>query len=171
MIPKPLWPLFEANLLTVQIQFALSLGCQTIYINTHHLHQKIEKGIPSRYLRHIVFVFEKELLGCGGTLHHIVQKFSLKKDFLLTMNADAFLIPQNKEFLRHALAKISSSNRGLLFAVTTPKEGRYRELIIDKNRLVGIGSDALAGKSLIYSGVGLFNLAGLSSTIRKNNFF
>ena len=68
-IPKCLVPLQDRPLLSYWLSLLIKGGCHPILVNTHHFAQKVEEYIKaSEYRNYVQIVFEKELLGTGGTV-------------------------------------------------------------------------------------------------------
>ena len=170
ILPKPAWPLFETTLLGAQIEFALSLGCQKIFVNTHHLHEKLKKSLHDKYLSNVVFVFEKEILGSGGGIHNIFAQNLFETDKVLTLNSDAFFfIPQMEEFEK--IFDQLSDARCLLMGARVSGRGAYREMAVAGGYLTGFNDFAKESNFVTYSGMGLINLEGLVPFEGQSNFF
>ena len=169
VLPKPAWPLFETTLLGAQIEFALALGCQRIFVNTHHLRDKMENHLPARYRPYVTFVFEREILGSGGGIHNIVLKNLLKTDTLLTLNSDTFLFAPKPEAFQKYFSYISEV-RCLLMGANVTGVG-YRKMVIENERLMGIEEAPPTGSYVTYAGMGLINLKGLAAREGDSRFF
>ena len=170
ILPKPVWPLFETTLMGAQIEFAMALGCRKIFVNTHHLHDKVENFLPSKYRSHVTFVFEKEILGSGGGVHNLVKKKFLKTNKLLTLNSDAFFFISKLNDFKKIFDELLQ-NRCLLMGVNVYDQSSYKKMVLDKGFLVGIDNAPKGKEFLTYAGVGLINLEGLTLVRGKSNFF
>ncbi len=172
-IPKILWPVFEKKIAELQIEYARSLGCKKIFINTHFLHSEIINWFnPSKYPE-VTLVHEPELLLIGGAIHNIFKNYlSSEESYLLILNGDQFfMFPQ--QFFDSALLKLPSV-RAVLFALEVDPQGGYNRLLIsEKHKLEGIekNSSSQSNNFLTYSGMGLINLKELSFVPGPSNFF
>ena len=170
ILPKPAWPLFETTLLAAQVEFAMTLGCRRIFINTHHLHEKLKNSLPSKYRSHITFLFEKEILGSGGGAHNLIKKNLLKTTQLLTLNSDAFFfIPQIEEFEK--IFDQLPGNRALLMGANVTGQGLYKEMNVNNGYLVGFNDFSKKNNFMTYAGMSLINLEGFAPLEGKSNFF
>ena len=71
-IPKPLFPIGGIPLLDWTIQSLVRAGCQSIMLNTHHLHHQIEAWIAGRrYPIPVQCCFEPHILGTGGAVKNV----------------------------------------------------------------------------------------------------
>ncbi|MBF0200182.1 MAG: nucleotidyltransferase family protein, partial [Desulfamplus sp.] len=75
-VPKPLFPVNGRPLLQMWMEKLIAAGCDTIIVNTHHLHEKIYLFIDE-YIRDsdpdasIITVHEPEILDTGGAVKNI----------------------------------------------------------------------------------------------------
>ena len=76
LIPKCLVPIKNRPLLDIWIESLVSLGINSIRINTHYLSDIVEEHInKSIYTNQIDLVYENDLLGTGGTLINNIDFF------------------------------------------------------------------------------------------------
>ena len=170
VLPKPAWPLFETTLLAAQVEFAIALGCEKIFINTHHLHDELKNSLSSQYRSLVTFVFEKEILGSGGGVHNLIEKKLLKTSKLLTLNSDAFFfIPELDKFKE--IFEDISGNRCLLMGANVSARNSYKKMIIEKGCLVGIDDFPKEKEFITYAGMGLINLKNFVPVAGRSNFF
>ncbi|MDQ1329832.1 MAG: hypothetical protein QG578_94 [Thermodesulfobacteriota bacterium] len=67
--PKPLFPVAGRPLLDIIIRNLEAAGCESIIINTHHLHNKIDAFLNSRqYSIPVKTLYEPVILGTGGAI-------------------------------------------------------------------------------------------------------
>jgi len=67
--PKPLFPVAGRPLLDIIIRNLEAAGCESIIINTHHLHDKIDAFLNSRqYSIPVKTLYEPVILGTGGAI-------------------------------------------------------------------------------------------------------
>ena len=170
VLPKPAWPLFETTLLGAQVEFAMALGCKRIFVNAHHLYERLKEGLPAQYRSNVTFVYEEEIMGSGGGIHNIVEKNLFQTDTLLTLNSDTFFfIPRMEEWEK--IFEQLSGNRCLLVGAEVSEEGPYREMVIQDGRLMGFNDSPSRKDFITYAGMGLLNLDGLVPVKGKSNFF
>lgn len=85
--PKPLFTLNQRPMLDRVIRQLHRAGCEAVMINTHHLHERIERFIADRtYPMQVQTRFEPEILGTGGALRNVADFWSEAP--LLVINAD-----------------------------------------------------------------------------------
>ena len=86
-IPKPLFTICGRPLLDITISKLIEAGCESIMINTHHLHAQIEAFVAQQtYAIPIETRYEPQILGTGGAIINL-------KDFwndhpFMVINAD-----------------------------------------------------------------------------------
>ena len=88
VIPKPLWPFCNLRMLDLQVEYVKSLGCENIYINTHHCHTEMEDWLKSKKDESITLLHEPDILGSGGCIHNL--KKILRDEIILIINSDQF---------------------------------------------------------------------------------
>lgn len=75
VLPKPLFTLLETPVLGHTINRLRDAGCSKIYVNTHHLHTRIEAYINSTdFGIEVETVFEPEILETGGAVKNLASK-------------------------------------------------------------------------------------------------
>ncbi|MGD2096277.1 MAG: sugar phosphate nucleotidyltransferase [Desulfobacterales bacterium] len=85
--PKPLFTVSGRTLLDITITKLIEAGCVAIMINTHHLHDQIERFVArQRYAIPIQTRHEPQILGTGGAIKN-VSDFWTDKPFMV-VNAD-----------------------------------------------------------------------------------
>lgn len=88
-VPKPLFTLLNKPVLEHAIEKLTHAGCEKIYINTHHLHEKIERFIEkSRYKKIVSLVHEPVILDTGGAIANL--EACLKDAPFFVVNSDVF---------------------------------------------------------------------------------
>ena len=170
LLPKPAWPLFETTLLGAQIEFAIALGCRKIFVNTHHLHEKLKNSLSSKYNSYVTFIFEKEILGSGGSIHNLIEKKFLKTNRLLTLNSDTFFFLSDFEELEKRFIQLSD-NRCLLMGANISSESSYREMVVEDGYLKGLDDFSKKNNFITYAGMGLINLEEIVPHRGESNFF
>lgn len=90
-LPKPLFRILDRPVIAHVIDQLIRAGCEDIYVNTHHLNEKVEAAVeqiarsrkpPVR----IHTVFEPEILGTGGAVANLKNR--LTSDPFVVMNGD-----------------------------------------------------------------------------------
>ncbi len=72
--PKPLFCIGGQPLLDILIQRLAAAGCESIVINTHHLHRQIEDMLRSRsYPIPVTTRYEPQILGTGGAIRNVAD--------------------------------------------------------------------------------------------------
>jgi len=168
ILPKPIWPLFESSLLNIQKKYLINhFGADNIYVNSHHLADKLEiesKKLEIRVLR------EKEILGSGGAIYNF-KKMVSNKGVLLIHNGDQFCF-YNKSLIKEAKKKLND-HPVVLFGAWLPKELGHNGLEIDEKSFIkGFKpNEDFDKKVLTYTGTGLINLDKIDDLDDFQNFF
>ncbi|MGD9079542.1 MAG: sugar phosphate nucleotidyltransferase [Desulfobacterales bacterium] len=85
--PKPLFTICGRPLLDIMITKLIEAGCESIMINTHHLHGQIEAFVAQQnYTIPIEIRYEQQILGTGGAIIN-VKDFWNDRPFMV-INAD-----------------------------------------------------------------------------------
>lgn len=85
--PKPLFTIAGRPLLDIIIANLQKAGCESIIINTHHLHHEIERFVASRsYSVPVTTRHEPQILGTGGAIKNVAD-FWDERPFMV-INAD-----------------------------------------------------------------------------------
>jgi mannose-1-phosphate guanylyltransferase len=112
--PKPLMEVGGTPLLKLLIDKLFKLGVHEIIINTHYLHEQIEKFVSNEgYGKRVQLVFEPKLLGTAGTL---------KKNLPLLEASDFFVLHADNFFednLEVMLERHMTSGRDVLMTMGT----------------------------------------------------
>ena len=86
-VPKPLFRLNRKTILERTIDKLVRAGCETVYINTHHLHRQIETFVKTLSNRNFVrTVNEMDILDTGGAVKNISE--FVQTDCLIVINSD-----------------------------------------------------------------------------------
>ncbi len=86
-LPKPLFPIAGKPVLDRCIQNLGRAGCTKVFVNTHHLHEKIEAHVSkSCYDIAVETVFEPEILGTAGAIKKL--ELHLKDAPFFLVNSD-----------------------------------------------------------------------------------
>ncbi|MBU0545237.1 MAG: phosphotransferase [Proteobacteria bacterium] len=87
--PKPLFPVAGRPLLDIIIRNLEAAGCESIIINTHHLHNKIDAFLNSqKYSIPVKTLYEPVILGTGGAIKN-TGDFWNNRPFIV-INSDIF---------------------------------------------------------------------------------
>lgn len=172
LIPKVLWPVYFKTLLELQIRYCEELGVKRIYINTHFLHDEIEKYLKYSGLNDkVTILHEDPLLDSGGAIHNLAARPEVSyKGNLLLVNGDQFLF-FNKSNWEKALARVNNC-RAVLFGIKVDKDAAYNETVLQNDRLVEIKKNTEKNREYVtYSGLGILNLNGLKPHPGISRFF
>ena len=160
VLPKILWPIFEKNILQLQILYLKELGVEKIFMNTHHLSDKIQFFVEKEKLD-IHILHEKELLGTGGCFHNFKEKVG--NDRILSINGDQF-------YFAPSLANWHTLTGTTLLA-TVVADPRYSNLITDKCLLKGIEKKSRDRRCLTFCGVSIIDLKNMNLVRGRSDFF
>ncbi|MFZ4712839.1 MAG: nucleotidyltransferase family protein [Bacteriovoracaceae bacterium] len=173
-LPKVLWPVFEKNLLHLQILYAKKIGVKKIYINLHHQSTQIKHFIESLH-DHQVKILEElpEILDIGGGIHNLASQVEVNyQGTLLVLNSDQFLIFPEVYF-EQGLKKIENHTT-CLFGIQVDKSGKYNQTVIDENgylQKIVPEKEVVENQFWTYSGLALVNLARLRTNKGSSKFF
>lgn len=135
LTPKPLFPVGGRPLLDIIIGNLESAGCESIIINTHHLHDKIDAFLRSqKYSIPVTTLYEPVILGTGGAIKN-AGDFWNNRPFIV-INSDIFtdidLCEVYKFHLEH--------NHPATLVLTDSKEFN-NVLVGDDNFILDFGND------------------------------
>jgi mannose-1-phosphate guanylyltransferase len=125
--PKPLIDIEGIPVFAFSLFLAYKAGFREFIVNTHHLAEILEerlkdfgkkKGINFKFIR------EKKLLGTGGTIKYVFEKFKFKK--ILVMNSDIVCNADIESFIK-------SWSESDSLAHIMIKEGKPGGVEVDKN--------------------------------------
>ena len=168
-LPKILFPVFEKTLLELQLEYAKELGCNNIYINTHHKSSLIEEFIISKKIKNVHILHESTLLDSGGAIHNMVNNLQ-KENAIMTINGDQFLFFDKKHY-QSALSKIENSDVVLL-SISVDKKDGYNMLETNVDDFVSVVKNELAPeKFYTFSGISLINLSRFVYKNGASKFF
>ena len=101
--PKPLLKYKNKILLKNTIDFFTNIGCDEILVNTHYLHNKINKYLYKNFRNYpIKIIYEQTLLGTGGGVKNIFNYTKRKK--ICVVNSDIYWTIQNKPHIDNFLS-------------------------------------------------------------------
>ena len=170
-IPKPLWPIFESNMLGVHIKRLKKMGVENIYINTHYYAEMIEDWIKKSKIENVTVLHEKEILGSGGAVHNLKKQTGLNET-VFCVNADVFYLLKNEHYQNALDLMKKNQATALLFAVNIDANAPYNRLKIENDLLTDIvSSSSLSAPKCTYSGVGIVDLSKLELVEGKSSFF
>ncbi|OIQ18281.1 MAG: hypothetical protein BM556_08450 [Bacteriovorax sp. MedPE-SWde] len=167
-LPKPLWPIFDKNLLDLQVEYAKNLGVEKIYINTHHHKDKINDWARDK---DVIILEEELLLGSGGCIHNL--KNTIKEDIgiILIINSDQFYFVE-KEFINAAYRMMLRDGvNSHLIGIEVDKTEKYNETCLVNNYLNDIKKPSGESSYITYSGVGLINIDNIEYVSGESSFF
>lgn len=174
VLPKPIWPIFESSMLELQYLWAKKMGCKKVFINTHHLHFKIENFLKEKNFSDLEAIHEETLLNTGGALYNLKKKKKLNKGTILVVAGDQFYFFEEKTWLK--ALEIVKRSHGALFGLTVDgSENSYNELCLDNNLLKKIENYSKRHHDrktyITYSGLSLINLEMLEDREGSLSFF
>lgn len=167
-LPKLLWPVLNKRLVELQYNFLKDLGAQKIYINSHFLHNELEKFIKEN-LPDLHILYEDEVFDVGGGVLNFARHVNFKGKALI-VNGDQFLI-FNKKIIEDALAILQAVT---LFGTKKNSNDGYNRLDLRDDILIGItkNNEIARNQELItYSGMALFDLTKIEDKKGKNHKF
>lgn len=168
-LPKVLWPVFERTILELQVEFARSLGINSISINTHYQKDKIlEYTQENKTFEGVEILVEEEILDIGGG----IQNFAKTKNYsgnVLILNSDQFLM-FDKAFIESLK---DEGQVATLFTKKVFKTEKYNQLVHENNILKGVTpfSESKESKFDTYSGCAIVNLELLDKVSGPSAFF
>ena len=136
-IPKCLVKIGDKPLLQIWLDTLSEAGVRDFLINTHYLHEQVEKFVEqSPHKDQITLVYEEHLLGTGGTILKNKDFFDEDEPFIV-VHADNLSICDYKDFISaHFLRPKNMLMTMMTFRATNPKECG----------IVEIGSDGIVKK-------------------------
>lgn len=166
-IPKPLWPIFEKNLLELQIDLVNSWGVKNIFINIHHQAEKF-----NAYQNQVNILFESNLLGSGGAVYNLKRNIDFtNNNILLLHNTDQFTL-YPKSLIEKGLAMLRDYPI-VLFGIEVDATLGHNPIIVENGFLKEIGSSKQVTSNIIltYSGTALIDLNQIGNKEEFQNFF
>jgi NDP-sugar pyrophosphorylase family protein len=154
VLPKPLWPLFEATLMDFHICFLKDLGIKKIFINTHHCASEIHQYVNEKH-PNITILHERELLDIGGGIMNVKNVGGMREGALFVVNSDMLCLFSSTT-LNRACSDLKQHDV-VLFPMQVPLDSHYNRLFCDKGRLIEIQPPSLTS-STTYSGFSLVNM-------------
>lgn len=89
-IPKPLIRIYDIPIIVFPLYFLAKADFKKIIVNLHHLPDELEEFLlkfGSKNSIEFIIIREKELLGTGGTIKHVFEKFGFSR--ILVINSDS----------------------------------------------------------------------------------
>jgi len=167
VLPKPIWPLYETNLIDLQIKFCRLKGIKNIYINTHYLHHLIKDHIEKNNYDEVHILHEESILDSGGAVHNFFKHTNHKN--VLYLAGDQFFFFDDVSW-NQGVSKIKDS-RAVLFTMNAQATDKYREFIIEDDILRDIKEHINNEEYITYSGLGFINLEDFKYKSGPSNFF
>jgi mannose-1-phosphate guanylyltransferase len=171
ILPKVMWPVFEKNMLELQIKYARSLGMKRIFINIHHCAAVVSDFLHNLNCPEVTVIHEEELLDSGGAIHNLIEKYNIKEKVLL-LNGDQFLFSNSLlEFIKNCE---TSDTTATLVQIQVNKGEKYNRLRVQNGLLAEIipsnGQD-VDKYPTTYSGVAVIDLNKLNFVAGASKFF
>lgn len=136
-IPKPLLPINGKPLLDHWLECFEKNGFSEVLINAHYLHELVKEFIydaQKRYNLKINYVYEKKLLGTGGTVKSNYQ-FIKDEDFFVLCHGDNYTdidLADMIAFHKHQETDLSLA----LFETPSPKQCGIIDALDDSGRIL-----------------------------------
>lgn len=173
-IPKILWPVFEKNLLDLQIEYLKRFQIKKIFINTHYLSETVTQYIANHYENIVTISHEPTLLDIGGGIHQVAARPDVAYNGkLLVVNCDQFLWLDLSDI--NLMLKLATKESPVVLAsiLVDPKLG-YNGIKKSNNLVTGLALGAeIEGLQNIetYGGVAVINLSHLPAHPGRSKFF
>jgi NDP-sugar pyrophosphorylase family protein len=171
ILPKVMWPVFEKNMLELQIKYARSLGMKRIFINIHHCAAVVKDFIRDLNCQDVIVIHEEDLLDSGGAIHNLMEKYNIKEKILL-LNGDQFLFSNSlREFIKNC--EISDATATLV-QIKVNKGEKYNRLCVQNELLAEIipsNDQEVDRYPTTYSGVAIIDLHKLNFVAGASKFF
>lgn len=172
ILPKPLWPVFEKNLLELELAQARALGAKKIYVNIHNYRQKMLEAIrANQAFKDVVVLIEKDKLDVGGAVHNMAERAGYRGN-LLVLNSDQFIFLGEKIWAR-AWKRYRDCDI-LLFGHDVNSSDLYNGLVLKDDRLERVAPNAEFERNqriTTYTGMSLINLDRLAPVKGESRFF
>ncbi len=145
--PKPLFEINGQPLLHITIWQLIKAGCESIIINTHHLHQQIESFIEQQnYPISITTRYEPEILDTGGAIKN-VEDFLDDTPFFVVNSDIVTDIDYKKVYQFHT----SHNNPATLVLHNYPE---FNKVSIDHNNMIkGFHLEKCSLPKLAFTGI------------------
>lgn len=168
-LPKVFWPVFEKSILELQVEFARSLGINSIACNLHYQKELIlDRVRHNKAFSDVEFLVEDKILDIGGGIHNFARKKDYKGN-VLVLNSDQFLM-----FDQESLEEIKDTGQvATLFTKKVSKKEKYNQLLIEKSILKDIIPNQTSTQEYFdtYTGCGVINLEKLIRIDGASSFF
>ncbi|AYF45972.1 nucleotidyl transferase domain protein [Halobacteriovorax sp. BALOs_7] len=166
VIPKPLWPFLNLKMLDLQVAYARNLGCENIYINSHHCHEEMLDWAKDK---NVTLLYEPEILGSGGCIHNL--KKVVDNEIILIINSDQFYFFDFENIKSDYYNLERCDAVAHLYAINVDGNSSYNETVLKDGHLIDIIPHEGSGDYFTYSGVGLINLGKVNYTPGSSGFF
>lgn len=173
-IPKLLWPVFESELLALQIEFAKKLyPAAKIFVNTYYYGEKIQAYFNSKnFGDNVSLIVENEPLDIGGAIHNLAKMINYE-GVLAILNGDQF-ITMEQTLIKSALSFLKNRSTVLL-GYEVNSNDLYNALDLDENSdfkgVVPNQEIARDQKMITYTGNCFIDLNKLRRTNGLSKFF
>ncbi|MGI4991162.1 nucleotidyltransferase family protein [Halobacteriovorax sp. GFR7] len=166
IIPKPLWPFFNLRLLDLQVAYAKMLGCEKIYINSHHCHEEMESWAQGK---DVVLLHEPAILGSGGCIHNL--KNYVDNEIIFVINSDQFYFFDFSQISADIKRMDEDDAIAHLYAIEVDHNASYNETKVIDGKLTSIAPHDGTSSYLTYSGVGILDLGKIPQVEGESSFF
>ncbi len=169
IIPKPLWPFFNMRMLDLQVEYVRKLGCENIFINSHHCHEEMQVWLEKKNDPTITLIHEPQILGSGGCIHNL--KNYIHDEIILIINSDQFYFFDFATISTSIQEMIQRKAVAHLFAIEVDANASYNETVVKDGTLVDIAPHEGQLNYLTYSGVGIIDLSRVKYVEGESSFF
>lgn len=170
ILPKILWPVFEKNILDLQIAFAKRFNIKSIYVNAHHLSEQLIT-YSKQVHPEVNILYEDTLLDIGGAIHNVASKINYTGS-LLVLNGDQFLM-YDEELFSKGVNKMDFCTACLFVIEKNTNEG-YNAFSFEGSKIIDLtqNSELSRDKKMhTYSGMSIINLERLKPTPGISKYF
>lgn len=163
-VPKPLWPVFNLSLLEILVNQLHSYGIKEIYVNTHHLSERMQRYCQEKNLK-VKLLVEEELLGSGGCFFNLKKVIGGQK--VLAVNGDSFF-DIDKAGLEQE-CKLAPGH--LLFARKVAFDKKYNGFKYQDTKLKEIAKPPFHENYWTFAGFSVVDLSLIGDEVKVCSFF
>lgn len=165
ILPKPLWKVFNYNLLELQLYYAKAIGCTEIFVNVHHCRNEL-LDFQKRSKIHFEILVEETLLDVGGAVHNLKRHVGSRS--VVVLNSD--LLFHSSDLIEHMK---SETKDNVIFCIAADEHEKYNKIEMSEAGLFSGVTPWSSGMSnyVTYSGVSIINLGSFPTVDGATRFF
>lgn len=155
--PKPLIPIKNTNCLEITINALANFGFKRIIVNTHHLHDQIEKFLKKLNSLEIIISYEENILETAGGVRKVLHEFG-NNNFVVA-NADMYWKDTDPSIIYSLQKSMNADDHFCLGVVPHEKANAHPgngDFVMTSNNLLKIDHDSNSPK-YVYMGVQIIN--------------